>query len=154
MHTNEEVIAKTKLFPVHSRLHQTLICSHFADNIVERLHCLIDIKTPFLPAVVILFKLYCFRSEPRITHYCWWLPWFKPMSHKIVSYQQVPNRKNWKRIELPSKQGVFWHFFRGKDGRHSLKQLTFRFFLSLVFVPRWQYLEKVMFHCWKYRGTG
>lgn len=53
-----------------NRKDKAISSSHFVDNIVESLHCLIDIKTPFLPAVVILFKLYCFRSEPRITHYC------------------------------------------------------------------------------------
>ena len=77
------------------------------------------------------------------------------MSHKIVSYQQVPIRKKkMKKNRAPEQTRSVWRFFKGKDGRHSLKQLTFRFFLSLVFVPRCQYLEKVMFHCWKYRGAG
>lgn len=76
------------------------------------------------------------------------------MSHKIVSYQQVPTRKKLKKNRAPEQTRSVLTFFKGKDRRHSLKQLTFRFFLSLVFVPRGQYLEKVMFHCWKYRGVG
>lgn len=64
-----------------------------------------------------------------------------------------PPEKTEKEPSFRANKDCFDIFFKGNDGRHSLKQLTLLVFLSLVFVPRWQYLEKVMFHCWKYRGA-